>query len=82
MDVRLILQDDKGKHFTLPMKGVRTIEWETEDSAGGRPTLVCRDRELKTILELPADTVRTVYRDDAPAKPKAEKGAAPEPKTS
>lgn len=81
MDVRLILQDDKGKHFTLPVKGIRTIEWETEDSDSGPATLTCLNADGKQIIELPAAAIRTVYRDDSPEKPKAGKGAAPEPKT-
>lgn len=78
MDIRLILQDDAGKHFTLPVKDVYTVRWETQEA---NPSLVCLGGGDRVILELPAETVRTIYRDDGTkaakpaAKPKAPKAA-------
>ena len=48
------------------MKEVHAIRWETEEA---NPSLICLGEEDRTILELPADAVRTIYRDDEKAKP-------------
>ncbi len=82
MNIRIILQDESGKRFTLPVKDVHAIRWETEEE---HSSLICLGAEDRSILELPAGTVRTIYRDDEKAKPttprvpKARRAAAPAP---
>lgn len=86
MNIRLILQDDSGKRFTLPVTGVDSILWQME---GDSPTFQCRgpnpgpSMSAATLVEVPAAIVRTIYRDEgkAPAKPRAapRRGADPEP---
>ncbi len=74
MNIRVIVEDASGKRFTLPIEGVGSINWQMEGEA---PTFVCQGpRESlamspRTLVELPATIVRTIYRDDEKAKPGA-----------
>ena len=72
MNIRLILEDG-GKRFTLPVKGVDLIVWRME---GDSTSFVCQRSHdsnpavaPQTLVELPAESVRTIYRDDEKAKP-------------
>ena len=88
MNIRLIMEGEGGKRFTLPVKGVDSIVWQME---GDSPTFVCRGPatdpavSTPTLVELPAASVRTIYRDDEKAKaatprvPKAGRAAPPDP---
>jgi hypothetical protein len=72
MNIRLILQDDAGKRFTLPVKDVGSIDWTLDGEDSG--SLICTGPHESgvaphTLIELPASSVRTIYRDDEKAKP-------------
>lgn len=61
MDIRLMVKDGD-RRATLPVKDVRRIEWTDDES------VICQQDGGQVVL--PAASVVTIYRDEAPPKPR------------